>query len=129
MDQILQTLLSWQLMLFGLAIVSVMFIFRNIVEYFTKVNKISKIWNDLALPSLPPILGVLGGWALKTFPYPNDLTTRSGRIVFGLVAGLMSSLLYRIVKAMIIQKAQAVVPGIQIPNIPDPFSSPTDNQK
>jgi hypothetical protein len=74
------------------------------------VAKESKLWNDLLLPILPVIIGASGGYLFKTYPYPNGLITDGDRIVFGLVAGLLSTLLYRVVKALMFQKIQVIFP-------------------
>ncbi len=118
MDTILQTLLSWQFLIFGTAVAAIMFVIRKIIEYaivnWTPLSKESKLWNDLILPILPVIIGSCGALLFKTYPYPDGLTTSGGRFIFGLVAGLLSTLIYRVTKAMINQKisgAAAVVTG------------------
>lgn len=115
MDSILSTLLSWQFVVFGLAVVAALFVFRRIVEYtldiYFKVDKQSKLykfWTELLLPTLPMLLGSGGAVLISTFPYPNDLTTVGSRFVFGLVAGLMSGLLYRIIKSTLVNKLHSL---------------------
>lgn len=109
MDPILQTLLSWQFIIFGMAVAAIVFVIRKVVEYFLP-SKDTKLWNDLLLPIIPVFLGVVLGWVFKTFPYPDGLTTTGDRIVFGLVAGLLSTLMYRVMRSLLIQKIQAVDP-------------------
>lgn len=111
MDSILNTLLSWQFIVFGLAVASALFIFRKSVEYaldiYLKLDKNSKsykFWSELVLPILPMLLGAGGALSITSFPYPNDLTTSGSRLVFGLVAGLMSGLFYRIIKSLVSSK-------------------------
>jgi hypothetical protein len=108
MDPILQTLFSWQFVLFGMSVAAVMFVIRKIVEYListrTDLAKNSKLWNDLILPILPVVLGAVGALTIKQYPYPYGLTTNASRFIFGLVAGLLSTLLYRVFKALLFQK-------------------------
>ena len=104
MDSILQMLLNWQFIIFALAIAALIFVIRQSAEYFLVKLKIKKIWNNLFLPILPVVIGGLLGFSLKRYPYPNGLTTVDGRIIFGLVAGLMSGLLYRVIKSLLFSK-------------------------
>jgi len=108
MDPILQTLLSWQFVIFSMAIAAVMFVLRTLAEYamsnWASAAKESKLWNDLLLPILPVIVGPAAAVLIKAFPYPDCLTTSSSRFIFGLVAGLLSTLLYRVFKALLLQK-------------------------
>ncbi|CAB4196487.1 hypothetical protein UFOVP1290_7 [uncultured Caudovirales phage] len=104
----LQALLSWQFILFGLCVFAVVFILRTIMEYmlrnFKVVAKKSRLWNELMLPIAPPIIGVVMSMFGKSLPYPENLTTFGGKIEFGLVAGLLSGLIYRVVKSFIASK-------------------------
>jgi hypothetical protein len=114
MDPILQVLFSWQFVLFSLAVATVVYVFRVIIEYIIsswfKIDpKKPQWWNDLILPIAPVVTGVLGGMFFKSFPYPNGLTTQGDRIVFGLVAGLLSTLVYRVFKSLLYQKIQGIV--------------------
>lgn len=108
MDTILQILLSWQFITFGLAIAAVVFVIRKIVEYlmetYTSLSKETKLWNHLMLPILPVLLGVLSSYFFKTFPYPGGLSATDSRVIFGLVAGLFSGLIYRIVNGLLGEK-------------------------
>jgi phosphoglycerol transferase MdoB-like AlkP superfamily enzyme len=108
MDPILTILLSWQFILFGLAVAGVVYVVRILVEYFIQLAKrdpkTSKFWSELVLPILPVVLGALAAVKFKSFPYPDGLVTRGDRIIFGLVAGLLSTLLYRIVKGLLSAK-------------------------
>ncbi len=59
---------------------------------------------------MPIVLGVVAAILLKTFPYPGFTPTAAGiiqrgdRIIFGLVAGTFSTLMYRTIKALFYQK-------------------------
>lgn len=123
MDPILQILLNWQFIAFGLAISAIMFIIRQILEYlmetYTGLDKESKVWNDLILPILPIGLGAFAAWWITSFPYPNGLTSTWSRVIWGLGAGLLSGLMYRVLKALLFQKA-----GISLPDNDGPLTPP-----
>jgi hypothetical protein len=114
MDPILQVLLSWQFVFFGLAVATVMYVFRLVVEYLASVAKkdltTSNLWNHLVLPIAPIALGVLAAIYLKSFPYPgfmpdaHGVVMRGDRIIFGLVGGTFSTIMYRTIKALFYQK-------------------------
>lgn len=108
MDPILQIFLSWQFLIFCVAIIAVVFIIRKIAEYglanWAPIMKETKLWNDLILPILPVVVGFLGGLAIKSYPYPYGLTNTVSRCIFGLGAGLLSTLLYKVLALLIQQK-------------------------
>lgn len=115
MDPILQTLLSWQFILFSLSISAVMFVIKTVVEYlmdnWTVAAKESKFWNNLIAPILPIVLGGAVGWVFKKFPYPDNLVLKWDRIMFGLVAGLLSTFLYGVIKGLLAQKISSIIPS------------------
>lgn len=129
MDPILQVLLSWQFILFGLAVSAVMYIIRQIAEYLSEVAHkdlaSSKFWTELVLPLAPIILGVVGAIMLKNFPYPgftpdaHGVFARGDRIIFGLVTGSLSTLMYRVIKSLLYQKLVSVAQGL------NPSTTPT----
>ncbi len=108
MDPILQILLSWQFILFGLAVAGVVYVLRILAEYFIQLAKknpkSSKLWSNVLLPILPVVIGAVGAVHFKSFPYPDGLVTKGDRIIFGLVAGLLSTLMYRVIKGLLAQK-------------------------
>jgi hypothetical protein len=108
MDPILSVLISWQFILFGLAVAGVMYVLRILVEYFMQLANHdptkSKLWGEVLLPILPVIIGAVGALKFRTFPYPDNLDTKGDRIIFGLVAGLLSTLIYRIIKSLLSAK-------------------------
>ena len=135
MDPILQVLLSWQFVFFGLAVATVIYAFRLIVEYLATVLKkdlsTSHLWNNLVLPFAPIFVGVLAAIVLKKFPYPgftpdaSGIVLRGDRIIFGLVGGTFSTLMYRVVKSLFYQKmvnAAQVLSGNPNPG----FNVPTE---
>lgn len=120
MDTVLQALLSWQFVLFALAIAALTFVIRKIVEFAIdspniptgSMNKTSKLWTELILPILPVLLGAFSGLLAKTYPFPDGLNTLSARIAFGLVSGLLSGLVYRIIRGALASKAAAALNSI-----------------
>ncbi len=103
MDNALTALFSIQFILFGLMLASLTWIGRKIIEYLIKNKTLQpvNIWNDLVLPVAPIILGALIGLIATKYPYPSGVSVVSGRVAFGLAAGLISSLLYRLIKSFI----------------------------
>lgn len=106
MDTFFQAIFSWQFLLFCLAVSAIVFVLRQVVEFVldnpkVPASKTSKVWKELVLPILPVFLGV--GFALlaKNYPYPEGLTSSSGRLAFGLVGGLSSGLIYRLYKSFL----------------------------
>jgi hypothetical protein len=109
MDMMFQALLSWQFLIFCLAVAAVTFVVRSVVEYILDNPKIpasknSKLWHELILPIMPVILGCVCAYADKTYPYPTGLNFVGGRVAFGLVAGLLSGLVYRVIRAFLTSK-------------------------
>lgn len=125
MDPILQVLLSWQFVLFGLAIAAIIYVFRLVVQYVASLLKKdlskSNLWDNLILPVAPIVVGVVAALLLKKFPYPgftadaHGVVMRGDRIIFGLVTGLFSTVMYRMVKSMLYQKLQDVVQNLKLP--------------
>lgn len=119
MDELLKIFLSWQFMIFCLGLAAVGFIMRKIVEYTVldnprmPGNKNSMIWRTLILPIAPVITGAVAGYLAKNYPYPDGLgASEYGRISFGLVAGLLSGLVYRVINEILKSKiAQGYAPS------------------
>lgn len=122
MDAVLQALLSWQFVLFCLAISALVFVVRKFVEYamenWISVAKESKFWKELILPILPITLGTVCALLAKKYPYPDGLTTISARVAFGLVAGLLSGLVYRVTKASLTSKLSSLISSLGVGSSP-----------
>jgi hypothetical protein len=105
MDTALETVLSWHFSLFCLAISAATYVIRTVVDYyfikFGKVAKENPFWSKLILPVLPILLGCLGAIVAKQYPFPQEITSFSGRMVFGLCAGLLSGFIFKWVKSVI----------------------------
>ena len=109
MDNVFQALLSWQLLFACLAIAAATFIFRKLIEYlmetFLSFKKEARFWTDLILPIFPMVFGSLVALWAKGLPFPDGITTGSARFACGLVAGLLSGLVYRVIKSFLNTKA------------------------
>jgi hypothetical protein len=101
MDQMLSNLFSLQFLIFCLGLAAVIFVVRKFVEFFVKTVKVLKLWHELILPVFPVVLGGLTGLFAQMYPYPEGIGSASGRVLFGLVAGLLSGLVYRVVKSLL----------------------------
>ena len=99
MDTAFETILSYQFLLFCLAISALTYVIRLIVEYCFSVKNIvpkdNHAWNELILPILPIVLGCVSALLAKKYPFPDQITSYSGRAVFGLVAGSFSTIVWR----------------------------------
>jgi hypothetical protein len=113
MDTALQALLSWQFLLFCLSITAFTHVTRLLADYaitnITKVEaKTNHFWTEVILPILPVLLGSSVAMIIVQYPYPEGIVSLGGRFVFGLAAGLLSGLIWRIIKAMLNKKIQIV---------------------
>ncbi len=122
MDELLKIFLSWQFMIFCLGLAGMGFVLRKLIEYVILDNphipasKQSTIWRGLILPIAPVISGALAGYLAKGYPYPEGLSVSEyGRVSFGLVAGLLSGLVYRVITEILKAK-------ITQANIPQPIT-------
>jgi len=100
----------WQFGLLALAISAITFLFRKVLEFFVIQNpkvpltKTSLFWRDLFLPILPILIGGFFGYFITSYPYPAGINDISSRILFGLVGGMMSGTIYRIIKKIVLAK-------------------------
>jgi|ERR1019366_1520668 hypothetical protein len=121
MDVVLQAFLSWQLVLFSLGIFFIVWMIRTLVEFcFPKVIN-HRVWTDLFLRLSPVIIGALVAKWATGYPYPTG-PAESARIIFGLVAGGISSLLYGALKSMAGGYIRGMAQGIL--NVTNPAPCP-----
>lgn len=109
MDNALQSLLSLSFLFACLAIAAVTYVIKHVTEYILDhplipLSKVSVIWKELMLPILPVVLGALISCLNLGYPYPDGLNSSGGKVAFGLVAGLFSGLIYRVLKSTLISK-------------------------
>lgn len=109
MDNALDTLLSSQFLLFCLGMFALTWLIRVFVEYFFPKSVGSKLWEKLLLPVMPLIFGAVIAIFAKQYPYPNNLVSFSGRIIFGSVSGMFSGLVYQVIKGVLKDKVQSMI--------------------
>jgi len=129
---------SWQFIIFCLGISGIIYVIRTNVEYLLRNNrrfsKKSKIWRDLILPVLPVFVGICFAFLFKSYPYPKELSFEGGKIIFGIVSGLLSGLVYRVFKGVLYNKYnsvlldESIIPNTQITIDIFPAPENTDNQ-
>lgn len=102
----LMNFFTWQFMLFSLAVAGVTFILRKVIEYYAKNITKNTAWEDLVLPIFPLVLGCLMGKLMTAYPYPDGLNSVGGRVIFGLVVGMFSGLVYRVLNSLLNVKAE-----------------------
>ena len=116
MDKIFDTLLTWQFLMFCLGVAAITSVIRNTTDYLfnnnSKLRKFKPAWEELLLPVIPILLGSLIGWLAVKYPYPGDIDSSSGRVFFGMVAGLFSGLVYRLLKSLLLSN----IKGTEDPN-------------
>lgn len=65
-------------------------------------NILGAAWNSVLLPLLIPCtLGALMAYFLPMMSYPKGVDTSAERIMFGVGVGAVSSVLYRVIKALV----------------------------
>jgi hypothetical protein len=132
MDNVLQALLSWQFVLFALAVAALTFVIRKVVEFALdnpsiptgKLTKENRLWTGLVLPILPVVLGAVGGFLAKQYPFPAGLSNPSARIAFGLVAGMLSGLVYQVIKGTLASKLVGLVGATKPVDAPPAAGTP-----
>ena len=119
MDTMLTTLFGWQFLFFCIGLAAITQTIKKIVEYVMYSNKtIAKentLWANLILPILPTLLGITCAALAKRYPFPDDIHSLSGRMAFGLVAGVLSGLVYRVMKSFLINKITGYQQTITVP--------------
>jgi hypothetical protein len=108
MENALEALLSIQFVLFSLGILALVFVVRKAVELFAPAFAAKKIWTDFLLVVSPIVFCAIAGFIATKYAYPDGLTATSSRIILGSVAGMLSNLVYRLIKAGIKSKIPAI---------------------
>lgn len=93
--------LSWQTTLLCLGLFGIVFGIRKIIEGSFARVKSSKWWNEVAVPVLPLLVGLLFCLFAKKFPYPAAIQVTSVRILYGVGCGLVSGWIYARAKAFL----------------------------
>lgn len=99
--------IKWQTVVFSLGIFVAVLIFRKVVEGFypslsksTPRTRGQQLWEGVALPLLPPVLGGIFALVTPELLQPS-LTTLHSQVVFGAVCGFLSTYAYMILKAVL----------------------------
>jgi hypothetical protein len=112
MDSIIQKLLSWEFLVFCLAVFSITFVIRKFIDYAVDhVRSLKKFHNftmEVLMPTIPVFVGGILAWTVDNYPYPEGLDSVGGRVFFGMVAGMFSGLVYRIVKSFLTKSISSI---------------------
>jgi hypothetical protein len=117
--------LTWQFVLFSLGLVAIIFVIRTTLQYFFQSLVFSKLWNNLILPIAPIIIGGSLSVLLKAYPTPAGFTSSGDHLIFGAVAGLLSGLIFSVIKGTLGSSIQALVSSLGIPIPPSPPTGTT----
>jgi len=141
MEESITAIFTTSTLIFSIVIALATIAVRNVIEAFygklktilpEKVEDVlTDFWEQWVLRSLPMILGGLGAYMFPSFPFPEAFNdSPSGRVFFGIVAGLFSSPIYSIVKfhtrkhlpKSIKEKAKSIIPKAlsRAPEAPKP---------
>lgn len=98
---------------FCLAIFAIIHVLRIVLEYFIpklldEETKLGGLYKKVLLPVVPVIFGGVAGGLISSYPYPEMFTSTISHIFFGLFCGLLSGLVYRVVKASLLKKIGTV---------------------
>ena len=119
MDEFLSIFVTWQFLILCIGISAATFIIRTIIEFFIlnnpklPGNSQSRFWRDLVLVLLPLVLGIVFDFVAKSFPYPDAIVDPYSKFLICISAGLLSTTVYRVIRALLWQKV-----GITDPEIP-----------
>lgn len=109
MEQAILGLFSTSFLVFALVVALATSIIRNICQaIFHKLEIVvpdkyegflSDVWNEWVLPVLPMIIGGFFAFIFTGYPFPAEFAaTVIGRVFLGIVAGMISSTVYRFTK-------------------------------
>lgn len=74
---------------------------RTVVEELWKNAKLNKLWEEMAVPLMPLVFGLLVG-LVSSFPWPDVLGTAViNHMMYGMVCGMFSAWVYARVKAFL----------------------------
>lgn len=104
MDSILTQFLTMPMLIFCLVVAVLVWTQRRCLELAWPKIKENKIWRELFLPIGPPGTGAILGGLIVNYPFPETLTSLFGRIFCGVVCGLASGTVYRILKKFLNEK-------------------------
>ena len=117
-------LFSWNFLLFSLGIFVMTYVVRSTVEYFFKTFVAGAFWNALCLAVMPPLFGAITGLLAKSYAYPGELNSTFDRVMFGAVAGLLSTWVYKVAKDLLKSRIQSLENDVS-----NPTTTPSDLNK
>ena len=100
--QAVSQLITVENILFCLAIYALVFIHKKVMEtvgnkFFPKFIS-SNIWKEILVPMGPLGTGVILSLIIPSYPFPQLFSSTGAHIIYGLGCGLISGLVYRLVK-------------------------------
>lgn len=106
MENALTQLMSMSFILFALGIAGLTFLFKRLLDLIDlKYPKVfgekKSAFQDIILSIVPVLLGLFLGLLVKAYPYPSEFTSPTSRAFFGILAGMASTGVVRIAKAML----------------------------
>lgn len=149
MDDVLNGLFSLQTLIFIVIIYLAVATFRRIIEKGVAPN-IAKffpdkwepwwidLWREWVLLAMPAVIGGLIAFFVKSYPYPEIFAESiSGRVFFGIVAGLICNNTYKFLKKKINQlmpvsvqeKMKSIIPNAITSIRPPKPEEPEDSDK
>lgn len=101
--------LNLSTIVFCLVVFCLVWVQRKVVEgLLPKLKdpkyKYSHYWTELFVPIGPISTGGILGFLVSEYPYPEMFSTSTSRTFFGIVCGLLSGLVYRLVKKNVLEK-------------------------
>ena len=113
------------LAMFCLGVFFLTLIVRKVVEYYIPTFAARVQWKKVWLPSMPALFGGVLAAVMHKYPFLESLPTWGTRFVYGLVAGGLSSFMYKIVKAVIVARlgvnvSESSPPQDTVPTLPAP---------
>jgi hypothetical protein len=109
MDQAITGLLTTSFLVFSIVVAIIVSFSRTFLEFlfrklqFAIPEKVKGVlvdfWRESLLRAFPVIVGGLLAFYAAKYPFPSEFSTSvSGRVFFGLIAGLFSSTIYSFAK-------------------------------
>jgi hypothetical protein len=93
--------------IFSLAIAAMVYPFRLVIDYCLKNSTKLPLWDSVILPIVPIPIGAVLAYLIPMFPFPDGWANVWPRVLWGSVAGLLSTTMYRITWALLKDKVQS----------------------
>lgn len=109
--EIFTELLAFPNLLFCVAIWIIVLIQRKIIAKIWKGAETNKWYREIFLPLGPIGTGMLLAAFVTTYPFPMGFVALGPRIIYGMVCGLLSAHVYKMVRGFINKKKAEVDSG------------------